>query len=150
MKYLTCVIAAFALMFAFSQDANAQIFRGRCGGSYTYSYPSYSYSYPTYSYPSYSSGYYFRGCDGNLYYVYPSQSQPVYVNPTPKKEGPSFQDLPEPKKVPLTEPKTAPKKEAPGFQDLPAPKTVEQPKTTVQPKIIIVPAPGFQDLPPKK
>jgi len=179
MKYLTGVVAAaaaFALMFAFSQDANAQFFRGRCGGgypsysysyipSYSYSYiPSYSYSYiPSYSYsyiPSYSysttGGYYFRGCNGRLYYVYPSQLQPFYVNPTPKK-GPSFQDLPDTKKVPINEPKTAPKREAPGFQDLPAPKTgfytteliAGRPKTTGRP-VITVPAPGFQDLPPKK
>ena len=153
MKYLTGVVAAaFALMFAFSQDANAQFFRGRCGGGY----PSYSYSYiPSYSYST-TGGYYFRGCNGRLYYVYPSQLQPFYVNPTPKK-GPSFQDLPDTKKVPINEPKTAPKREAPGFQDLPAPKTgfytteliAGRPKTTGRP-VITVPAPGFQDLPPKK
>lgn len=158
MKYLFGVIAAVALVFASSQEANAQVFRGRCGSYTTYSYPSYSYSYPTYyySYSCYpSGGYYVRGCDGQLYYVYPSQSQPTYV--APKKEAPSFQDLPAPKTVPLKEPAVpaTPKKEAPGFNDVPPPKSVEQPSAgskpaVVRPPVITVPAPGFQDLPPKK
>lgn len=159
MKYLFGVFAAFALMFVCSQEADAQVFRGHCGGGYTYSYPSYSYptyyySYPSYSYSCSSGGYYVRGCDGRLYYVYPSQSQsqPTYVAP---KEAPSFQDVPAPKTVPLKENVPAlPKKEAPSFNDLPVPKSVEQPSATprpvVRPPVITAPAPGFQDLPPKR
>jgi len=142
MKYLFCVAAACALMFASSQEANAQIFRGRCGnsgwssGPVYYSYPSYSYSY--YSYPSCNTGgYYVRGCNGTLYYVSPSTS---YVSPSnaqqPKvKEAPSFQDLPAPKKVDSPSGKTT--------SPAPAP-------TVAPPPVITVPAPGFQDLPPKK
>jgi hypothetical protein len=127
-KYLFGVVAAFALLVSFAQDAEAGwLFRGgRCGGS-SYSGPTY-YAPPTYYYYP-STTYYYPSCNSGYVIVSP----PVVVDQkgAAQKQAPSFQDLPQ-KKV-----------------DQPNPPKVKE-STTNPPPVIRAPAPSFQDLPPKK